>query len=235
LFSSFVADILLRVRRHPDANAVAVAQTCFTAWRALFGVAERRLTVKQLAGLFGELHMLDRLLDRSPDAIAFWRGPMNEPHDFAAATEHIEVKTTLSSEDDVVHIHGIEQLTPPVGGRLHLAHIRVEVPSEHGVSVPDFVDRLREKEASGKLVPLLQIAGYHESHRETYAELAFAVIGEGWFTIDDAFPRLAASAFPGGEIPPALGEFRYSLDLAAVGALPVPERDVAGVIDAMLA
>jgi len=40
------------------------------------------MTVKQLAGLYGELHVLERLLGRSPAALDRWKGPLGEPHDF---------------------------------------------------------------------------------------------------------------------------------------------------------
>ena len=160
LFSSFVADILLRIRRHADSSPIAIVRTCFAAWRALFAAAERRLTVKQLAGLFGELHVLDRMLIRSPSAVSLWRGPLHEPHDFVSAGLDLEVKTTLSSEDDIVHIHGLDQLTVPAEGRLHLAHLRVEVPSSDGESVPDLIERLANVETTGKLMALLQAAGY---------------------------------------------------------------------------
>jgi hypothetical protein len=234
LFSSFVADILLRFHRHPQADPASMARSCFEAWRALFMGADRRLGIKQLAGLYGELTVLARLLELSPTAIRLWRGPLREPHDFVSPGQDIEVKTTLSDEDDVVHIHGLEQLAPPTTGRLHLAHLRVDVPTQNGESVPDLVDRLKAIDASGKLVPLLEAAGYHEDHRDSYAELAFAPVGERWYEVGAGFPRLSPESFPDNQVPSGLSGFRYSLDLSCVTALPLTDGDVADVMAAMV-
>jgi hypothetical protein len=233
LFSSFVADILLRLRRHPDTDPPAIVRTCFTAWRALFAGAERRLSVKQLAGLFGELDVLSRLLDRSATAIELWKGPLRDPHDFVSPGLDVEVKTTLSNEDDIVHIHGLEQLSAPAEGRLHLAHLRVEVPSVDGESVPDLVDRLREVDSSGKLAALLEAGGYHEEHRSTYADLGFKVVDERWFEVGAEFPRLSAESFPDGHVPNGLSDFRYTLDLSTVTTLPLRDATVETLLDSM--
>jgi hypothetical protein len=233
LFSTFVADILLRIEREPDKSCAAITRSCFSAWRALFAGSERQLTPKQLAGLFGELTLLEVLLGVSQAAVACWRGPYREPHDFVGTRQHIEVKTTLSSEDDVVHIHGLEQLTSPDDGPLHLAHLRVEMPSEHGLSVPSLVDRLREQDTTGRLGLLLPLAGYHESHRSSYEEVKFELVGEQWYAVDGAFPRLTAETFPEGHVPPGLSGFGYSLDLSAAGVPPLPADEVAAAIGAM--
>jgi hypothetical protein len=235
LFSSFVADILLRVRRHPGASPVAIVKTCFIAWRALFAAAERRLTVKQLAGLFGELHLLDRLIAQSSSAVTHWRGPLRESHDFVSVGLDVEVKTTLSGEDDVVHVHGLDQLAAPDDGRLYLAHLRVEVPSSDGEAVPDVVDRLREADATGRLTALLHGAGYHDEHRATYVDLTFKLVDERWYAVDEGFPRLTAASFPGAQVPLGLSEFRYSLDLSTVPVLPLGAGQVSELVEAMVA
>ena len=235
LFSSFVADILLRIRRHPETSPVAIVKTCFTAWRALFSAAERRLTIKQLAGLFGELHILDRMLARSPSAVLLWKGPLREPHDFVSPGLDLEVKTTLSGEDDVVYVHGLAQLAAPAEGRLHLAHMRVEVPSPDGESVPDLIGRLRDSDTTGRLMSLLQAAGYHHEHRATYTDLAFKLVDERWFPVDDRFPRLTAASFPKAEVPLGLSEFRYSLDLSTVSVTALSATEVSELLESMVA
>lgn len=234
LFSSFVADILLRFRRHPERDPPAIVRTCFAAWRALFAGADRRLSVKQLAGLFGELYVLSRLLDRSPLAIGLWKGPLRDPHDFVSPGLDVEVKTTLSGEDDVVQIHGLQQLSAPNDGLLHLAHLRVEAPSEDGESVPNLVDRLKAIDGSGKLTALLEAGGYHDEHRNSYADLAFTVVDERWFEVGGEFPRLGAESFPDGHVPLGLSDFRYTLDLSTVTTLPVAESRVETLLSSMV-
>jgi hypothetical protein len=233
LFSSFVADVLLRFRRHPETPPSVIVRTCFNAWRALFAGGDRRLTIKQLAGLFGELYVLDRILDRSPGGVRIWRGPLREPHDFVSRGLDVEVKTTLSSEDDVVHVHGLAQLSAPAEGRLCLAHLRVEVPCTDGVSVPQRVDDLRKRDTTGKLTALLEAGGYHEEHRTSYGDLTFKIVDERWFDVGQTFPRLTAESFLDGQVPLGLAEFRYTLDLSTVTELPLLDSMVEQVLDAI--
>jgi hypothetical protein len=221
LFSSFVADVLLRFERQSDVDPTSIVRTCFSAWRALFAGGGPRMTLKQLAGLYGELHVLGRLVARSPAAIERWRGPLREPHDFVSPRMSIEVKTTLSSEDDVVHIHGLEQLTEPSGGQLCLAHLRVETPSPDGDSLNEVIKGLEESDHDGRLQGLLASAGYQAAEKQAYGELTFALVNERWFDVDASFPRLSSQTFPGGVVPDGLADFRYTLDLSDVPTLPL--------------
>jgi hypothetical protein len=235
LFSSFIADVLLRFERHPDVDPASVVKTCYSAWRALFAGAGPRMTVKQLAGLYGELHLLDRLLGLSESATSRWKGPLGEPHDFVGPGLDVEVKTTLSDEDDVVHIHGLEQLSAQEGSELYLAHIRVETPSSEGESLGEMVARLQKTEQSGKLQGLLVAAGYEDAERHAYSEVTFRVVEERWFAVDDRFPRLTADTFEAGLVPTGLADFRYTLDLNAVAVPPATSSAVTEVLAGVVA
>jgi hypothetical protein len=226
LFSSFVADVLLRFERHRDVEPAAIVTTCFSAWRALLAGGGPRMTVKQLAGLYGELHVLERLLQRSTAAIDRWKGPLGEPHDFVSPGLDVEVKTTLSSEDDVVHIHGLEQLSAPAGGELRLAHLRVETPSTVGDSLGEIIDRLNAADNGGRLPGLLAAVGYQDEERHAYSEVTFRLVAERWYTVGSSFPRLSTESFPGGIVPEGLDDFRYTLDLSTVAVVPLGSRAV---------
>jgi hypothetical protein len=230
LFTSFVADMILRFARSPDVPAVAIVRKCFVAWRAMFVREGPRLSIKQLAGLFGELSVLERLLRKSDSATAVWKGPLGSPHDFVGAAQAVEVKTTLTSEDRVVHIHGIEQLAAPSRSGLALAHLRAEAPVSDGETVPRLVDRATALDATGRVASLLAGAGYFPHHAESYADLTFEVVVEEWFRVDDEFPRLSATSFPGGQVPAGLSDFRYSLDLGTVSAPPMGSDEVEAVM-----
>lgn len=226
LFSSFLADILLRIEHRPDVDPPVIVRSCYSAWRALFAAAGPRMTVKQLAGLYGELTVLERLMGRSPDAIGRWRGPLADPHDFVAPGLDAEVKTTLSSEDSVVHIHGITQLAPPDSGELRLAHIRVETPSPDGETVEDLIARLTDLDEHAKLPGLLAAAGYGSEERDMYGGLTLRIVDEHWYAVTDPFPRLTPASFPSRTVPDGLDDFRYTLDLARITALPLAADEV---------
>ena len=230
LFATFVADVLLRIARDPSIDPTQIVRTCFSSWKSMFSRHGRRLSLKQLAGLYGELIVLRRLLQRSTDLIATWRGPLREPHDFRGGGTALEVKTTLSTEDQVVHIHGLEQLTAPAGADLHLMHLRVELSSGQGESIPDIVADVMDLVPPEKLKGLLQGAGYYDTHVDEYEHLSFQVVAEEVHRVASDFPRLSAESFAGGQIPTGLADFSYSLDLATVTSPTLP----AGAVEALL-
>jgi len=184
------------------------------------------MTIKQLAGFYGELHVLERILRYTPAAVDRWRGPLGEPHDFVSPGLDLEVKSTLSSEDDVVYIHGLRQLSAPVDGALRLAHLRVESPSSDGDSLGELIDRLQRKDSVGKLAGLLTAAGFGAEERRAYSEITFRIASERWYPVDPSFPRLTADIFTDGIVPEGLADFRYTLDLSCVSVLPLDERAV---------
>jgi hypothetical protein len=235
LFSSFIADVLLRFERRPEVEPASIVKTCYSAWRALFAGAGPRMTVKQLAGLYGELNILGRLLSLSESATSRWKGPLGEAHDFVGPGLDIEVKTTLSDEDDVVHIHGLEQLNAQDGCELYLAHLRVETPSSDGESLGELVSRLEATDRSGKLQGLLVAAGYEDAERHAYSEVTFRLLEERWFAVDDSFPRLTSSTFAAGAVPAGLGNFRYTLDLGAVTVPPTASSAVSEILAGVVA
>jgi hypothetical protein len=160
---------------------------------------------------------------------------LGEPHDFVGPGLDVEVKTTLSDEDDVVHIHGLEQLSAQEGSELYLAHIRVETPSSEGESLGEMVARLQKTEQSGKLQGLLVAAGYEDAERHAYSEVTFRVVEERWFAVDDRFPRLTADTFEAGLVPTGLADFRYTLDLNAVAVPPATSSAVTEVLAGVVA
>jgi hypothetical protein len=233
LFATFVADALLRIAREPGTDATRLIRSLFMSWKAMFSRGGTRLSLKQLAGLYGELSILKRLLTRSPGALETWRGPLREPHDFRATAQALEVKTTLSTENQVVHIHGLNQLAAPEGASLHLAHCRVDVPSASGTNVPELVADLEDIVPPERLGRLLAACGYHAAHAEEYAGLTFEIVELELHAVGEDFPRLTADSFPGGQIPPALGDFSYTLDLAAVIEPPLPESALDALLDSI--
>jgi hypothetical protein len=234
LFTSFIADVLLRVARRPSVDPVSIVRTTFQAWRALFAGGGRRLSLKQLAGLFGELMLLERLLERNASATPRWRGPLREPHDFRSDRVAVEVKTTLATEDRIVHIHGLDQLTAPETASLYLLHVRAESPAEAGTNVPALVAKLLPADHTGRLPGLLAAAGYLAEHAESYESLTFEVKEEQLFKVGAEFPRLSVDSFPNHQVPAGLSDFRYSLDLATVTQAPETAARAAEVTEELL-
>jgi len=107
----------------------------------LFATGTSALGPSRLAGLFGELVVLERLLERRGDAANLWTGPSGHRHDFTGVTRSVEVKTSTATEGRRVRIHGLDQLEAPSGAGLDLVWVRVE-QNASGRSVPALVEDL---------------------------------------------------------------------------------------------
>ena len=106
IFRALCADLMKateKLRRGDDREGVGIiVGRLHRWWQVLKMRREKRLTQKEIAGLFGELLLLrDTFLKNlSPlEAIGAWRGPLGEEQDFLYGDWLVEVKTQLSSAD----------------------------------------------------------------------------------------------------------------------------------------
>lgn len=231
VFAAFTVDVLARIEADPD-HAIRALRRAMSDWRALFASGERLLGVAQLTGLFGELSVLERLLQTAAAAVGLWRGPLREPHDFSNGKHAVEVKTTLVDAGMRFVVHGLEQLAEPPGGRLALANIRLQQTLEGGQSVPDLLARC-EGLAGVNLGPLVEPTGYHKEHEEAYRRISFEIHDEVWYEIDDRFPRITAASFTDGR-PNGVTQVLYELDLHGLEPRTLDARQVDAHLNAMI-
>jgi len=106
----------------------------------------RRLSPEEEIGLFGELLLLDHLLDRVPaaEAVLGWRGPQREEHDFDVGGNDIEVKST-TAEQRIHWINDGRQLEPTIGRSLWLLSVQLTSAGADGQSLAELVDQISSK------------------------------------------------------------------------------------------
>ncbi|MGW5861938.1 PD-(D/E)XK motif protein [Streptomyces sp. NPDC055239] len=205
-------------------------------WRALFRTHGTLLGPVQLAGLYGELCILLRLLAENPSAHRLWTGPSGCPHDFTSGTDAVEVKTT-TSDALRIRVHGLRQLEPPEGGSLQLACLRIERVPEggEGASVVDLVDRaLRLCDDESTLLALLAEVGYLTVDAERYRTARFFVREERWYAVAAGFPSLTTADLAVAEVPGNVTDVEYTVDLTVSPPNPLPMTGVERHLAAML-
>lgn len=233
IFTGLVADVCARVVADPSEAASHLART-LDSWRLLFAGRSGRWTVPRLAGLFAEMLVLSRLLDRTPSAVRAWAGPDGAPQDFRSVHHAIEVKAALVSGSRVVRIHGVDQLETPREGTLHLAWFRVAVSStQKALSVLDLLESCRAKSGDpAELEARLRACGMHElEHDPVAAATRFMQAEERWFAVGTGFPRITVDAFTDGAVPPGISGLEYIVDLDNVPA----RADQRAVLDGLVA
>lgn len=230
VFTSLCVDVLVRIETG-DEDAVVAAIRVLRAWRALLASAGRPLAVPELAGLFGELLVLQRILVLDGSAAGCWRGPFREVHDFRTGLSAIEVKTTLGPTARRFRVHGAGQLEPPAEGQLALALLAVELNPEAGLSVSDLaVEVIRTGGALAATA--LAAAGYRTDDADTYDRHPFAVRAEEWFDIAPGFPRITSASFVGDALPAGTSNVHYDVDLTDAAVVPMTPRAIDDALEA---
>lgn len=224
VFHRLVDEIYQELRESPD-TPLFIVHNVLGRWRELLAQIFPSLGPGALAGLFGELWWLQRVVERDPDrSIEVWRGPLGEPHDLRRGSTALEVKTTTRREGRFVEIHGAEQLVGPENGRLFLGYTRLSKDAD-GRSVPELVEALIATGVPGaELLARLEQLGWKPADIDSYDAQRFIVADHDVYAVDDAFPRVVPGSFVHGTVPPGVLGLRYTVDLT--GAYPQPLTDI---------
>lgn len=204
-----------------------------TALHRLFATAAR-LAEEEEIGLFGEVCVLQHLVQRmgARAAVASWRGPDGEEHDFDIEGGDVEVKTTLS-ESRRHWISHIAQLQPTLERPLSLLSLQLTTAAEGGVDLPTLIgavaSTLDDAKSTSVFERCLEAVGWRAEDAELYRRRFRLRSRPALYTVDAVFPalttaRLAAAAIDALRIP----QIRYMVDLDGLTPaveVPAPLRD----------
>lgn len=187
-----------------------------TRWTEFFEKYRFRfLSDERQRGLFGELWWLREMISggvNANDAVGAWKGSKKGLQDFNIEGHALEVKTTLMKEPRKVQISSEKQLDASPHKSLHLFVVSLSVSDSTGITLPLLVDSVRELlkgdyRSEINFDRLLLQAGYVSAHEPLY-DTAYSVIKEELFKVSENFPRIT-------EVPPGLGDLKYSLLLGS--------------------
>lgn len=213
-FAELVDQIVARIGSGVSgADAVRVVLAEFRA--LLERTPSRNIDAARIAGLVGELLLLDRLLAISPEAWRAWRGPAGDRHDFRARDDALEVKASLRAGDLAITINGLDQLEPSRGGTLHLAHFTLEPTAGGMLSVRGLAEScLNQASEPQQIRELLALAGCADVSAPEWNREAFRLGGEQLYRVADPFPRLRSADLPATMALAAFSRVSYDLDLS---------------------
>lgn len=186
--------------------AIAIIYAQLERWRTLLSRANRnRLSAQEIQGLFGELQFLEECIDgqhvSAQAAIEGWQGPMGAPHDFIFGQSAVEIKSISGSYAGSVKISTESQLTT----HLEILHLRivflaVDTDCKTGLSLNDFIIRLKEKIAGSDLVSTfeekLAEVGYIDIPEYDFP--CFSVVRTRTYEVRDGFPRITPESLASG-------------------------------------
>jgi hypothetical protein len=234
LFTILCAEVLQTTRALPD-NPIKALYRVLDRWKALFRPHSTPLGIEQVAGLFGELTVLIRLLEEDPSAHSLWRGPSGHHHDFSTGIAAVEVKASTGGEGRHLRIHGLDQLETPPRGTLRVASYRLERHAGSGRDLVELVERaLHLCDDERAVLELLARAGYHSADSDHYRDIRFSVAEERWYAVDAAFPKLTSNDLATAGIPIAVLDVAYTIDLSTEPPNPIGQDRVTEYLTSML-
>ncbi|MBY4570362.1 hypothetical protein ACN95_10065 [Gordonia sihwensis] len=213
-FDKVVLDVVEAIHESKDPAAAAAAAVA--AWRRLFAkLADlRALTYQQRVAVFGELSVLQEVVENAPGfQPEWWTGPHQEPHDFELPSVSIEVKS-IGEDSATVTVHGFEQLER-VNGKPLLLVVRKVVERPSGKTVAELLSEI------------FAVAGSTSELRERAASIGvfdtdpdptrFEVVETRTAEVGEGFPRIAFSDLTPAAQSAVCG-VGYDLDLAVLRA-----------------
>lgn len=230
----FISDLGREIFRSASATPSDCFVRVWNRWRALFE-RERQpeLGEEALVGLWGELHVLQRLADFAPAALVSWVGPDSQSHDFISARASLEVKTSRLREGRLFEIHGVDQLAHDSQGPLFLVAMKVEASPE-GTSVPQLVESLLATGLDGEdFLGRLARVGYFSAHATAYVDHRYKLKERRLYRISGDFPRITTESFVDGRLPPGTIRLRYTIDLTSEPPLPEDEATAQAVFESI--
>ncbi len=218
-----LADEVLAEAEATGVRADAVARAALARWRDLLDAErQQRMSASELTGLFGELLTLKAAVDCGR-GIEVWTGREPGRHDFRFGTDALEVKTSIATQRDIIHVNGMKQLEPPAAGALYLRRLRVEL-SPSGTSVPTLVEDICKAGAPrSELMSCLLRRGYSAAFEPAYEETKFEVREDDVWKVEGDFPRLRTNSFVNGAPPPGVHIRSYEIDLASAANFKLSE------------
>lgn len=213
VFSELVAGILVRIREG-ESPEIAVSVTINEFRALLLDGSRQRVPDTLITGLAGELWLLKRLVDIDSDAVLAWTGPMGQRHDFRRQSRAIEVKTSGRSDAHELAINGIDQLCPPAGGTLLLAHLFMEYSDSGPLHVSGLFRAIVEAGGSrSALEGALLSAGCSDPDDSEWNRLTFSFEGLDLYRVERGFPRITSVEFAEAVTPRGVNRISYSIDL----------------------
>ncbi|MDQ1010582.1 hypothetical protein QFZ82_005067 [Streptomyces sp. V4I23] len=235
LFTKLCVDVLQAAEDLPE-NPIKALYRVLDRWKALFRAQGAPLGPDQLAGLFGELLLLNRLLEKDSSAHRLWHGPEGHRHDFGAGVTAVEVKSSTAGEGRRPRIHGLDQLEAPEGGTLCLAWFRLNrSDSRAGTSFLEQVElALRLCDDEGALLELLAKAGYRLSDADHYHDVRFVIGEERWYRVGPDFPGLTGRALTAAGVPVSAMDVEYTIDLSGEAPAPITPGQAAEFVESLI-
>lgn len=234
VFASLAEDVLHHVAASSSAaDAVKGMLSRLARWQTFLKQHDPEgLSVTERRGLFGELVMLQHLINLDLDpvsAVDAWRGPGASSHDFQLIGGSVEVKASAAVTPTEFRISNAKQLDDASVARLILALVLLDETESSGLSLPVLIAQIEAvlpEHVLPKWEETLTAAGYLRVQSDRYERPRYVVRSQRLYRVLDGFPRLLDSDLPSG-----VSQVSYTLAVAAIHQFECDERDLQALME----
>lgn len=224
VFAQLVEVILLRIAE--GSNCLQACISTVEDFKSLLEAKSQvRVTHEEILGLVGELLYLRRLTTSDPRAVALWRGPFGDQHDFRGGTLSVEIKTASRPTADI-RISSIDQLNPPADGTLFLARFVLAAAEGGKLSVNDLCTAICDLGAEkDQLLGAISRLGCPAFDDPAWNAARFNMETLQVFRVGEDFPCVVPKRFLAGQPDAGVREISYAVDVSAIRRFVVSEAD----------
>ena|GEM_PF-6193096 len=194
----------------------ALCQTCKEYEDFFKENSKVALSLSEEQGLFGELYLINRLLECRPNfSIDSWTGPLKNKHDFIFENGNsIEVKTSLKQNRKIVSISNDTQLSTRKKEKLVLLLYILEI-NPSGTSIEDLISSIESKLSNfEKTIFKERLMEQGIIKEKIQFDRKFVVVDDCYYKVDDKFPKLDLSIIR--SISDKIYDLKYKIDLDGV-------------------
>ena len=232
VFATLCSDLTSAITRESsEKSALRIILNQLEKWRTLFdrGLAAG-LSPAEQQGLYGELHLLSRMIRRNSsdmtETVGYWVGCDKAMRDFQGEDWAIEVKTTATNGSDRLTINGERQLDDALLDRLFLYHLSIEVSRKNGQTLNRAIEDLRKALATDTIAlhrfnTGLTHAGYFDEHAPMYQDRCYKIRWEQAYRISGDFPRIMERDLRNG-----VSNVTYTINTSACEEYAVTDTDL---------
>ena len=187
-------------------------------WHNFFrNKTDKRLSLEEQMGVFGELYYIQNYLTKLPDypplVIDYWEGPTRGRVDFVKNGVGVEIKTSSPKIRNEIRISSEKQLElNPVIKSIYLYVLEVEAAQTDGQTIQQLIDLIRRElvaRAPSSLVKFNDLLLGLYIVDGVYDDTRFYVHKETAFEVKESFPRITSEHVPVG-----VSNLSYTIDLS---------------------